>query len=105
VGLWRPECEQAPFQTTVLRPSVTAGLYAYQAKSHGLGVRMSAFHIDDYVRFRIINAEGPLAGMGRIIKIFPAGQSYWLHVRQDDGSVRMLFEATSKIDVTELEPV
>lgn len=66
---------------------------------------MSAFRIDDQVRFRIINAEGPLTGTGQVIKIFPAGQSYWLHVRQDDGSIRMLFEATTSIEVLELEPV
>lgn len=41
--------------------------------------------------------------MGQIIKIFPAGQSYWLHVRQEEGSVRMLYEATSQIEVLEFE--
>ncbi len=66
---------------------------------------MSAFKIDDRVRFRIINAEGPLAGTGRVIKIFPAGSSYWLHVRQGDGSVRMLFEATTDIEILEMEAV
>ncbi len=66
---------------------------------------MSAFQIDDHVRFRIMNAEGPLTGAGRIIKIFPAGKSYWLHVRQDDGSVRMLFEATTQVEAMDVEPV
>lgn len=65
---------------------------------------MSAFQIDDHIRFRIINADGPLTGTGRVIKIFPAGQSYWLHVKQDDGSVRMLFEATTEIKVVALYP-
>jgi len=66
---------------------------------------MSAFRIDDQVRFRITNAEGPLTGSGCVIKIFPAGQSFWLHVKQDDGSVRMLFEATTCIEVLESETV
>lgn len=47
--------------------------------------------------------EGAFFGMGQIIKIFPAGQSYWLHVRQEEGSVRMLYEATSQIEVLEFE--
>ena len=66
---------------------------------------MSAFQIDDHVRFRIMNAEGPLTGNGRVIKIFPAGQSYWLHVKQDDGSVRMLFEATTQVEAMDVELV
>lgn len=64
---------------------------------------MSAFRINDHVRFRTRTPEGPLSGSGDIIKIFPAGQSYWLHVRQVDGSIRMLYEATTQIEVLELE--
>jgi len=40
---------------------------------------------------------------GEIIKIFPAGQSYWLHVRQGDGVVRMVYEATTQIETLDLE--
>ncbi len=47
--------------------------------------------------------EGPLSGRGQIIKIFPAGQTHWLHIKQDDGSVRMLLEATTTVEVQELE--
>lgn len=64
---------------------------------------MSAFQIDDHVRFRILNAKGPLTGAGRIIKIFPAGQSSWPHVKQDDGSVRMLFESTTQVEAMDVE--
>ena len=65
---------------------------------------MSAFRINDHVRFRIITAEGPLTGSGRVIKIFSAGKSYWLHVQQDDGSgIRMLFEATTQIETLDIE--
>jgi hypothetical protein len=64
---------------------------------------MSAFRINDRIRFRIMTADGSLTGTGNVIKIFPAGQSFWLHVRQDDGSIRMIFEATTKIDVHEVD--
>ncbi|MDX9995703.1 MAG: hypothetical protein RBS28_10305 [Rhodocyclaceae bacterium] len=64
---------------------------------------MSAFHLNDQVRFRTLTPDGPLSGSGIIAKIFPAGQSHWLHVRQDDGNVRMLFEATTRIEVMEPE--
>lgn len=63
---------------------------------------MSQFHINDHIRFRVMTAEGALTGDGRITKIFPAGQSHWLHVRQDDGSVRMLYESTTRIESLEL---
>ena len=48
---------------------------------------MSALRIEDHVRCRMVTPDGPLSITGEIIKIFPAGQSYWLHVRQDDGAV------------------
>lgn len=64
---------------------------------------MSGFRVADPVRFRTMTPDGPLSGAGVITKIFPTGTSYWLHVRQEDGSVRMLFEATTTIDVLELE--
>ncbi len=64
---------------------------------------MSAFRINDHVRFRTRTPEGPLSGSGEIIKVFPAGLSHWLHVRQADGSVRMLHEATTEVEVLELE--
>ncbi len=64
---------------------------------------MSAFRLNDHVRFSTMTPEGRLFGYGRIAKIFPAGNSHWLHVEQDDGSMRMLFEATSTIESIELE--
>lgn len=64
---------------------------------------MSAFRLNDHVRFHTMTPEGPFSGTGQIVKSFPAGQSHWLHVRQDDGSIRMLFQATTQIDVVELE--
>jgi hypothetical protein len=64
---------------------------------------MSAFRIEDHVRCRMVTPDGPLSITGQIIKIFPAGQSYWLHIRQDDGAVRMVYEATSQINALELE--
>lgn len=64
---------------------------------------MSAFRINDHIHFRTLTPEGSLSGNGDVLKIFPAGQSYWLHVRQGDGSIRMLYEATTQIEVQELE--
>jgi hypothetical protein len=58
---------------------------------------MSAFHIQEQVSFRTMTPDGPFSGTGQVVKIFPAGPSYWLHVRQQDGSVRMLYEATTQI--------
>ncbi len=64
---------------------------------------MSAFQIYDRIKFRTLTPDGPFVGNGQIIKIFPAGQSHWLHVKQDDGSVRMLLEATTTVEVVGLE--
>ena len=64
---------------------------------------MSSFRVADHVRCRMITPDGPLSITGEIVKIFPAGQSYWLHVRQGDGAVRMVYEATTQIDALELE--
>lgn len=64
---------------------------------------MSAFQVADHVRCRMITPDGPLSVTGEIIKIFPAGQSHWLHVRQGDGAVRMIYEATTQIEVLELQ--
>ncbi len=64
---------------------------------------MSSFRVHDHVQFRTMTPEGPLSGRGQIIKIFPAGQTHWLHIKQDDGSVRMLLEATTTVEVQELE--
>lgn len=64
---------------------------------------MSQFRLNDHVRFRVMTSEGALTGSGQIIKIFAAGQSHWLHVRQGDGAVRMLYEATTQIEALELE--
>jgi hypothetical protein len=47
--------------------------------------------------------EGRINGSGRIAKILPVGKSFWLHVVQDDGSTRMIYEATTKLELMELE--
>jgi len=62
-----------------------------------------ALHINDPIRFQTMPPEGHLSSSGIIAKILPLGQSHWLHVLQGDGNVRMLFEATTQIDVVELE--
>jgi hypothetical protein len=67
------------------------------------GGSMSQFRINDHVRFRVMTSEGALTGSGQVIKVFPAGQSHWLHVRQGNGAVRMLYEATTQIEALELE--
>ena len=64
---------------------------------------MSAFHINDQIRFRTLTPEGPFTGTGKVVNINPVGYSHWLHVLQEDGHVRMLFEATTQIEVLELE--
>ena len=64
---------------------------------------MSAFRVADHVRCRLITPDGTIAVAGEIIKIFPAGQSHWLHIRQGDGAVRMVYEATTQIETQELE--
>lgn len=64
---------------------------------------MSQFLINDHVRFRVMTAEGALTGHGQIIKLFPSGNSHWLHVRQEDGSVRMLYESTTQVEHVNLE--
>lgn len=64
---------------------------------------MSSFRVADHVHCRMITPDGPLSIKGEIIKIFPAGQSHWLHIRQGDGAVRMVYEATTQIDALELE--
>jgi len=64
---------------------------------------MSSFRVADHVRCRMITPDGPLSITGEIVKIFPAGQSHWLHVRQGDGAVRMVYEATTQIESLELE--
>lgn len=63
---------------------------------------MFAFQLHDHVRFRTMTPDGQIAGSGVITRIMPAGHSRWLHVRQEDGHVRMLFEATTQIEVMEL---
>ena len=64
---------------------------------------MSAFRINDQIRFRTLTPDGPYIGTGQVIKVLPGGLSHWLHVRQGDGNIRMLFEATTQIEVLELE--
>ena len=64
---------------------------------------MSAFQLNDHVRYLPLTPEGPLSGSGVVTRILPGGHSHWLHVQQDDGHVRMLFEATTVIEVVELE--
>lgn len=64
---------------------------------------MSAFCVNDCIRFSTLTPDGRLVGHGRIAKIFPAGNSFWLHVQQDNGQVRMIFEATTQVERLELE--
>lgn len=66
---------------------------------------MTTFRVADHVRCRMITPDGPLSITGQIIKIFPGGQSHWLHVRQEDGAVRMIYEATTQIDVLGLASI
>jgi hypothetical protein len=66
-------------------------------------MKMSAFSINDHVRFQLMGPEGRINGSGRIAKILPVGKSFWLHVVQDDGSTRMIYEATTKLELMELE--
>lgn len=65
---------------------------------------MSAFRVDDHIRFTTMTPDGRLVGQGRISKIFPAGNSFWLHVDIGEGQTRMLYEATAKVEHLELEP-
>lgn len=64
---------------------------------------MSAFRIGHRVAFRVLGAEGPITGTGEVIKVFAAGKSHWLHIRQSNGEVRMVFEATAQVTLSELE--
>lgn len=64
---------------------------------------MLSFRINDRIRFRTLTPDGPYISTGQVIRILPGDESHWLHVRQEDGNVRMLFEATTKIKVLELE--
>ncbi len=64
---------------------------------------MLAFSINDQISFRTLTPDGPYSSTGQVIKILPGGDSHWLHIRQEDGNVRMLFEATTQIEVLELE--
>jgi hypothetical protein len=64
---------------------------------------MSSFRVADHVRCRMITPDGPLSITGEIVKILPAGQSHWLHVRQGDGAVRMVYEATTQINALDVE--
>ncbi len=64
---------------------------------------VSAFQVNDCIHFSMMTPDGRLGGRGRIAKIFPAGNSYWLHVLQDDGLTRMVFEATTTIERLEIE--
>lgn len=65
---------------------------------------MTALHVNDRIHFETATPTGVVSGDGRIANIFPVGRSAWIHVVQAGGVVRMLFEATSKIDVLNGEP-
>ena len=58
-----------------------------------------AVHVNDTIRFVTMTPDGPLKGIGKVAAIRPARTSNWLHVVQDDSSVRMLLEATTKFEV------
>lgn len=64
---------------------------------------MTPLHVNDRIHFETVTPAGLVSGDGRIANIFPVGQSAWIHVLQAGGAVRMLFEATSKIEVHEGE--
>lgn len=64
---------------------------------------MSAFQVNDCISFSMMTPEGRLGGQGRISKILPAGNSFWLHVLQDNGLTRMVFEATTNVEHLEIE--
>ena len=56
-------------------------------------------HINDQIQFVTMTPDGPVRGAGKVAAIYPAGKSHWLHVLQESGTVRMMFEATTKIEV------
>lgn len=64
---------------------------------------MTALHVNDRIHFETATPMGLVTGDGTIANIFPVGCGAWLHVQQAGGAVRMLFEATSKIEVREAE--
>lgn len=64
---------------------------------------MNVLHVNDQIHFETVTPTGLISGDGTIANIFPVGCSAWIHVLQAGGAVRMLFEATSKIDVLEAE--
>ncbi|HEX8964241.1 MAG TPA: hypothetical protein VF801_14655 [Rhodocyclaceae bacterium] len=64
---------------------------------------MSAFKLNDEIQFSVMTPDGWVSGIGRIAAIFPAAHSNWLHVLQPGGTVRMIFEANAKIELTRLQ--
>ena len=58
-----------------------------------------AVHVNDTIKFVTMTPDGPLKGSGRVAAIRPARTSNWLHILQDDCTVRMLLEATTKFEV------
>ena len=65
---------------------------------------MTELHVNDRIHFETATPMGLVSGDGKIANIFPVGCSAWIHVLQAGGAVRMLFEATSKIEVLHGEP-
>lgn len=63
----------------------------------------SAFKLNDEIDFTVMAPDGKISGTGKVIGVFPAGTSNWLHVMQPGGQVRMVFEAKAEIRVRELE--
>lgn len=65
---------------------------------------MTALHVNDRIHFETATPMGLVSGDGMIANIFPVGCSAWIHVLQAGGAVRMLFEATSKIEILHGDP-
>ncbi len=63
----------------------------------------STFKINDEITFSAMTPDGRIHGSGKIVAIFPGARSYWLHVLQPEGTIRMLFEATANIQIQEAQ--
>lgn len=63
----------------------------------------SAFKLNDEITFSTMTPDGRIQGSGKIVAIYAGGRSYWLHVLQPEGTIRMLFEATTDIQLRATE--
>lgn len=60
---------------------------------------MSAFKLNDEITFSTMTPDGLMSGTGRIIGVFPSGNSFWLHIMQPGGKVRLLFQGNAHIEL------